>query len=132
VGTWRGKGQSYGTPVIDSLTFAPALDGRFLRFELLALSGGSFRAEGYLWTTGPAANTGSVSLAEYTTGAWPTRALIGQRVDTRILLEEHRPDRDIRIILDLENRDRLVLQEVNLRARPPMAFVDEVFTRVSH
>lgn len=125
VGTWKGEGTGVTGPIHDSLTFGVALDGRALRFSLIALSADRFEAEGFLWRTG---SPRQVELVEFST-VDPFRHFLGTLTDGELRLEETPAERHTSVRLTLQADGSLRLQEIDTGSSPARVFVDELFRR---
>jgi hypothetical protein len=125
IGTWMGEGTGVTGPIRDSLTFSSALDGRALRFSLVALSADRFEAEGFLWRAG---SLRQMELVEFST-VDPFRHFLGALTGGDLLLKETPAERHTSVRLALQPDGTLRLQEIDTGSSPARVFVDELFRR---
>jgi hypothetical protein len=108
VGEWEGDGTSEGQKVRDRMVVQPALSGRFFRFSYKALVGDGYEGEGYFWYN---AKLRRYQWWEFNEGKWPVREHEGQRSGNQLILEEHTPERHMRLTFTFVDQNTLSMTE---------------------
>jgi len=128
VGSWLGEGKANGKMITDELKFEWVLSNKFLQVYSRSRDGDTFEAQGYFWYDEKRRH---FEFHEFSNSEWPIRIMKGGLIKDRLTLEEHTPDRHVRIVFELVDDNTLMLTEGHIQKEKVDLFVQETFRRKS-